>query len=299
MERTRACILLLIALVTTLAGCANDNCLHTQGPGVAHYAPDGQGPYNIAYEAKGQGDFAVVLIHGWASNRTFLQEQFDGIDAPRTVAIDLIGHGESDAPDDPAATYTFDYMAGSIDAVLEELCIEQAVLVGHSNGVPTIREYYRMHPGKVAGLVMIDGTVRQMFDRDSIAMFTTPLQSNDYETFLTGFLDQMTSAPNALTARQIERIRAGMLATPRHVLIRAIEAQAEEGVFDDDPLNVPVLMINAKQPAWSADYTAYARTLIPDLSYTEWDGVTHFLHLERPDEFNTLVSDFVARVRAD
>lgn len=297
MRPGRSLVIALCVLTASLVGCA-PCCLKASGVGHAdmHTSAD-IGPHRIEYEARGEGDFAVVLIHGWASNRTFLQEQFDGIEAPRIVGIDLIGHGASDAPDHELATYSFDSMAQSIDSVVKELCIERAVLVGHSNGVPTALAYSRAHPDKVAGLVLIDGTIRQLFTPEMIEGFTAPLKGPDYEDFISQFLDQMVRASGKLTPEQVERLRTGMLATPQHVLIRAISAQAAPGAFSEDPITVPVLMVNAPGPMWTAEYKAYVESKAADLEYIEWTDVSHFLHLERPDEFNSLVSAFVKRVR--
>jgi pimeloyl-ACP methyl ester carboxylesterase len=54
----------------------------------------------IAYESHGRTDGdapSVVLVHGWAGNRTFWSRQVDVlIESYHVVAVDLGGHGESD-----------------------------------------------------------------------------------------------------------------------------------------------------------------------------------------------------------
>ena len=53
----------------------------------------------IAYESHGRTDGdapTVVLVHGWAGNRTFWSQQVDVLtERYRVVAVDLGGHGES------------------------------------------------------------------------------------------------------------------------------------------------------------------------------------------------------------
>lgn len=56
-------------------------------------------------------------------------------------------------------------------------------------------------------------------------------------------------------------------------------------------MKVPVLVLNAPNPRWNAEYEAYARGLSPKTDYRVLEGTGHCLMLEKPAEFNaTLVS---------
>jgi len=58
---------------------------------------------------------------------------------------------------------------------------------------------------------------------------------------------------------------------------------------------VPVLVINAKNPLWTADYEAYARALSTRTDYRTMDGVGHWLMLEKPSEFNATLESMLSR----
>ena len=51
----------------------------------------------IAYATYGAGEEpAVVLVHGWAGNRTYWDHQIDDLaERYQVIAVDLGGHGES------------------------------------------------------------------------------------------------------------------------------------------------------------------------------------------------------------
>jgi pimeloyl-ACP methyl ester carboxylesterase len=50
----------------------------------------------IAYETRGSGDTAVVLVHGWVCDRSYFRHQLDSLpEKYQVVASDLAGHGES------------------------------------------------------------------------------------------------------------------------------------------------------------------------------------------------------------
>ena len=84
-----------------------------------------------------------------------------------------------------------------------------------------------------------------------------------------------------------------MLATPQHVMLGAML-----GMFGPDQpdwilqkVNAPVLVINAPSPWWNHGYENYIRSLSPQSDYVLMDGTGHFLMLEKPSEFNALVTD--------
>jgi pimeloyl-ACP methyl ester carboxylesterase len=97
----------------------------------------------VHYESYGAGRDAVVFVHGWTCDLTFWKAQVPAFAAKtRTLAIDLPGHGRSDAP---RTTYSMDLFARAIDAVMRDAGVDRAVLVGHSMGTPVVRQFYRRY----------------------------------------------------------------------------------------------------------------------------------------------------------
>jgi pimeloyl-ACP methyl ester carboxylesterase len=54
-----------------------------------------------------------------------------------------------------------------------------------------------------------------------------------------------------------------------------------------------MLVINAKGPMWDADCKNYVRSLSPQTDCRVMDGVGHWLMLERPVEFNAMLTDML------
>jgi len=114
----------------------------------------------IAYETVGQGP-PVVLIHGFGASRAITWKNTGWYQTlaragRRIVAIDCRGHGESGKPHDIPA-YDEGLMADDIVAVLEELDIGQADIMGYSmGGYLTIRLMHdrpeRAHRAVLAGI---------------------------------------------------------------------------------------------------------------------------------------------------
>jgi pimeloyl-ACP methyl ester carboxylesterase len=91
----------------------------------------------IAYDDIGTGP-PVVLVHGFASNRTRNWKDVRWFDTlvnagRRVIALDCRGHGESDKPYDPAA-YSADVMTGDVVRLLDHLRVREADIMGYSMG---------------------------------------------------------------------------------------------------------------------------------------------------------------------
>ena len=113
------------------------------------------GDIRVHYKSLGEGDTALVFVHGWTCNMNFWRYQVPAFDGKiRMILVDLPGHGESDKP---KIDYTMDLFARSIDAVLKEAGVEKAVLAGHSMGTPVIRQFARLYPKLLEGYLLDAG----------------------------------------------------------------------------------------------------------------------------------------------
>src|ERR1700687_5170699 len=108
----------------------------------------------LAYEDRGAGKPAFVLVHGWTCDRSFFAPQAEHFTRRhRVVSVDLRGHGESDKPQGayPIAAY-----ADDIAYIIEQLALGKVVAVGHSMGGIAVLQLAAAHPDRVAAIVMID-----------------------------------------------------------------------------------------------------------------------------------------------
>ncbi|HKS09437.1 MAG TPA: alpha/beta hydrolase [Pyrinomonadaceae bacterium] len=242
----------------------------------------------IHYVSEGKGKDAIVLVHGWTCNLTNWRDQIPELSKrARVIALDLPGHGLSDKPE---IKYDMDLFAAAIDAVMKDAGVERAVLVGHSMGTPVVRQFYRKYPQKTLALVIVDGGLRPFGTKEQREQFMAPLRGPKYkEVGVQMFAGMATTLSDA----DKERVKSSYLATPQHVIVSAMDAMADESLYATDKINVPVLAILAKSPFWQADTEQFLRSLAPDLEYQMWDGVSHFLFMDKPKEFNAAVIAFL------
>jgi pimeloyl-ACP methyl ester carboxylesterase len=242
----------------------------------------------IHYQSYGQGSDAFVLVHGWSSNLTAWGYQIPELaKRGRVIALDLPGHGQSDKPQ---IAYTMDHFAAAIDAVMKDAKVERAVLLGHSMGTPVVRQFYRKYPKKTLAIVIVDGALRPFGDRAMRDQILKTFKSPGYKEAARPMFDQMAGL---VPADQRERLWESFANTPHDVLVSAMESMYDDALYGTDKINVPVLAILAKSPIWPADTEQFLKGLAPDLEFHMWEGVDHFLHHEKPREFNDAVIAFV------
>jgi pimeloyl-ACP methyl ester carboxylesterase len=243
----------------------------------------------VHYTDYGAGDNTLVFVHGWSCDETFWVGQAHALGTKfHVITIDLPGHGQSDKPQ---IAYTMDLYARAIDAVLRDAKVKAATLVGHSNGTPVIRQFYRKYPEKVRALVIVEGALRLFGDKAMMEKFVAQLKAPNYQENTGKMIDSITSPIQDAAMR--EKIKTTMLRTPQFVAASEMEATLDPELWKPDKINVPVLMILAKQPAWSAEYEQFVRGIVPDLDYQVWDGVSHFLMMEQPAKFNAALIAFL------
>jgi pimeloyl-ACP methyl ester carboxylesterase len=258
------------------------------------FATDGDSQYakldgvKIHYKSYGKGKDALVLIHGWTCNLDNWREQIPELSKRnRVIALDLPGHGQSDKPE---IKYTMDLFANAVDAVMRDAKVDHAVLVGHSMGTPVARQFYRKYPQKTLAIVIVDGGLRLFGTKEMRDGFLAMFRSPGYKESGGQMLLQMMAN---LPAAEQERGKASFANTPQYVIVGAMEAMSDEALYAPDKINVPVLAILAKSPFWPADTEQFLHSLAPDLEFQMWEGVGHFVMLEKPKQLNDAVIAFL------
>ena len=232
---------------------------------------------------------AIVFVHGWTCNADFWKESMNAFPQYRVIAIDLVGHGRSEKPE--KADYSMEYFAQSVEAVLKKVKVKKAVLVGHSMGTPVIRQFYRLYPDQTLGLVIVDGALRPFGPRAEIEKFFEPL-FKDYRGEAPKFVDGLLEPTRADLKPDI---RAAMLSTPDYVGISAMRGMLDDKIWTNDQIKVPVLAVMSGSGQWAADTKDFYQTIAPNLDFQMWAGVSHFLMMEKPYEFNSAVQYFIVK----
>ena len=238
----------------------------------------------------------VVLVHGLASTSRL----WDGV-AERlasagitTAAVDLRGHGDSDAPEHGYDTQT---AAHDLAEVLVRLSDEPVVLAGQSWGGNVALQVAARGKASVRALVLVDGgwiDLRRSFAtwERALGALTPPaidglpneefrqIVASSLVDFPPGSVDAATSVVRVRADGTIER----RLTVDRHLTIL-------RSMWDDDPtrwypaVRCPVVLLPAV-PGGGAlpDTVRGAAAGLADARVRPQVGAHHDVHLQRPDE---------------
>jgi len=114
------------------------------------------GPGSLHVERLGRGGAAVVLLHGFGTNASLWRPVTRRLadSGYLTLAVDLLGHGESDRPLD--ANYDLASQADALERVIAALRLERATLVGQDVGALVALALAARHPSLVEQLVLLN-----------------------------------------------------------------------------------------------------------------------------------------------
>jgi len=252
----------------------------------------------VHYQNHGQGQEALVFVHGLACDLSFWRSQIPVLAKERRViAVDLPGHGQSDKP---PVSYTQDLFARGLAAVLDKAGVDQAVLIGHSMGLPVARQFIRQHPDRAKALVSVDGALfRVPKDPEELekwkkknAQLVMNLKMLGFKEFAGLWVESMLveATPDDL----VREIKSKMQATPQHVVASAFENLCEPDIWSEEPVQTPTLAIYAQNQHLPPNNESYLRRLFPKLKYQEWPEVSHFLMMEKPEKFNQALLKYLA-----
>ena len=243
---------------------------------------------SIHYSRYGKGSKTVVLLHGWTCDETFWENQIGPLSKKyHVITIDLPGHGQSE----PSAAYTQDNFAHAVDAVLRAARVKSAVLVGHSLGAITARQYARNYLDRARAIVMIDPPVFKAPISAELRQFAAGFGGPDGTRARAEFVKSMFAESTPADMR--EKILAKTARPSEAVAVGAMNSLLEDKIWDTQPMSIPVMMIveggsnTTKEPM---------RRLFPSLRFEKIAGAGHFLMLEKPEDINELLLQYLKEV---
>jgi pimeloyl-ACP methyl ester carboxylesterase len=243
---------------------------------------------NIHWTSQGSGRQTLILVHGWTCDDSSWQGQVPALSKTyRVITLDLPGHGRSGMP----KAFSMEVFARAIEAVRIEAKVDKAVLAGHSMGTPVIRKYALMYPERVAALVLVDGLV-QSANPGGAAPTGPPLPSVSGPA-RAGIIRSMFG-PLTTPALQ-EHILKMMMAPSDAAAAGAFAATWDPSQWSDQKIAAPVLAVYAGTRAMATDQAV--KGLYPNAEYYTIPETAHFLMMEKPAEFNRLLSTFIDKLR--
>lgn len=250
----------------------------------------------ISYTDSGKGT-AIVLLHGFLENKnmwnTFIPEFSK---KHRIITIDLLGHGETECF---GYVHSMEDNADVVHAVLAELRIRKAVLVGHSMGGYVALAFAELYPDNVKGLVLLNSTSRadseeRKLNRDRAIKAV----KQSFTNFISLSIANLFSEENRERLKdQIELVKQEALKTPLQGIVASLEGMKirmdREVILHLTPYP-KMLILGQKDPVLNYEEN------LEQIEETDVQLVTfpdgHMSHIENQAELSTVLLNFFKKI---
>lgn len=266
------------------------------------------GNIKTRYWAMGDHGANVVMVHGlggyienWALNIAALGQHY------RAYAVDLVGFGRTDKPD---IAYSVSALARFLRDFMETQGMDRASLIGNSMGGGVALQFALTYPDMVDRLVLVDSAGLGKEVTITLRLASTPL------------LGDLLTRPNR---KGVEQLFREIIYDPAQITEEMIDLQYEMSALPGaqksflktlrsmgtffgvrsqfiDPIleglpkiSAPTLVVWGQQDKVLPVSQAHvAAEIIPNAQLHIFDPCGHVPQIERPEEFNKLVLEFLS-----
>lgn len=241
----------------------------------------------------------LLLMHGFLSSRAQWRANLTALGAVCTpVTLELLGHGRSESPADPAAYRVAAYL-DRFEAVRILLGVERWFVCGQSFGAGLTLRYALDYPHRVVGQIFTNSLSGVLPARGSAE--AREAQADHIDARGRAALENMDHYPRP-ALRLPEAHWRGLLddaalLSPAGVAQGLRYTVPELSVADRlAEIAVPTLLVNGRRETRFQPVRDDIAHKIPGLEVVDLDG-GHSINIGRPDGFNTAVTAFVAQLR--
>jgi 2-succinyl-6-hydroxy-2,4-cyclohexadiene-1-carboxylate synthase len=250
---------------------------------------------------------AVMLLHGFTGNSGTWEETVEILsDSFRTIAVDLLGHGATDAPEDPAV-YQMETAAKHLIQILDRLEIGQVHLLGYSMGGRLALGTAILYPDRIKSLTLessspglktaeerakrmqADQQLADKIRKEGIEKFV------DYWENIPLFSTQKTLPEEKRTALRRQRLKNSAVGLANSLIGMGTGRQPSWWERLPD-VQCPVLLLCGE---WDEKFCKIAkemRTMAPAFRLKAVEKAGHAIHVEQPLKFGTIVKEFLLEI---
>ncbi|MFS0644315.1 2-succinyl-6-hydroxy-2,4-cyclohexadiene-1-carboxylate synthase [Siminovitchia sp. 179-K 8D1 HS] len=257
-------------------------------------------------DVQGSGE-AVMLLHGFTGNGGTWKETINILSGSfRTIAVDLPGHGQTDAPAD-LAKYEMEAVAAHLLELLNRLKIDHVHLLGYSMGGRLALGMSILYPERFKSLMLESSSpgLRTKVEREQRIMADQQLAEKILKDGIESFVDYWENIPlfstqKALPVEKQRAIRQSRLKNRAKGLANSLLGMGtgrQPSWWDRlQELQVPVLVICGELDVKFCRIAKEMDKRIPDSRLVILEGAGHALHVEEPMKFGTIVKEFLMEI---
>ena len=261
----------------------------------------------LSFHTQGEGP-ALLLLHGFTGSSATWTPHLPTFEGFTTVAVDLLGHGDSDAPPTPGR-YRMERCVDDLTSLLDQLEIERAAVLGYSMGGRVALQFALRAPDRLWALVLESASpgIEDAAEREDRVRSDAALADEIERNGIDAFVDRWQALPLFASQRRLspatrEELRRQRL---RNSTVGLANSLRGAGAGQEPPvlgrlaeIRIPTLLIAG---ALDQKYVAFARKISDALPCARTQIVPdagHATHLEQPEAFDRAAGGFL-RERID
>ncbi|MCP8967586.1 2-succinyl-6-hydroxy-2,4-cyclohexadiene-1-carboxylate synthase [Ectobacillus ponti] len=255
------------------------------------------------YEVCGSGE-ALLLLHGFTgSKEAWRRFSASWSRSYQVIMPDLLGHGGTDSPA-AAERYDIGQAAADLAALLDHLGIKRVHVLGYSMGGRLAIVFSAIYPDRVASLILENCTagLEAEADRQNRRQQDEQLAAFLEQQGIAAFVDKWEQVPlfasqEQLPQEQREQIRKQRLQNNPAGLAGSLHGMgtgAQPSYWAALPdFRMPVLLISGEYDIKFQGILARMQKQLPQARLVQVSGAGHAIHVEQPEKFDTIVSEFL------
>ena len=239
----------------------------------------------------------MVLLHGFLENKTMWNTLVPELTKKnRIITIDLLGHGDTECL---GYVHSMEDNADIVHAVLHDLKIRKAAIIGHSMGGYVAMAFAELYPEMMKGIVLLNSTSRaDSAERKTNRGRAIKAVKQNYTAFVRLSIANLFSEKNReILLNEIETARAEALKTPLQGIVASLEGMK---IRKDREVILhfaayPMLLILGKQDPvlnYEENATQIENTKVELVNFP--DG--HMSHIENTEELTKVLVGFLKKV---
>ncbi len=250
----------------------------------------------INHQSYGKGEFTLLFVHGWCINQTYWSKQVEALSSDyRIVTIDLPGFGESG---NNRESWSIEEYGEDINAVIEQLKLNNVILIGHSMGGDIILESALKNPVVIA-LIGIDNfkDVGLEYNDEIKAEIDglIDMMKNNFSEIAPAYAEGMLFHPSTDSLVKA-RVTKDFKNSDSTIAVLSLEALFGYALLEAKQLSAlkqKIYLINSDASPTNTDgldATGVAYEVI-DINSTG-----HYPMIEKPEEFNRLLQQTIQKI---
>ncbi|MFC5774758.1 2-succinyl-6-hydroxy-2,4-cyclohexadiene-1-carboxylate synthase [Ectobacillus antri] len=254
-----------------------------------------------AYETYGEGE-PLLVLHGFTGCKESWRP-FSWQTDYHIIAVDLPGHGETDAPS-YKERYKMEQVAADLAELLTILNVDKAHVLGYSMGGRLAIAFACLYPERVRTLVLENCTagLETEVEREARIRQDEELAKTLLQDGVATFIEKWERIPlfasqDSLPKERKEQLRQQRLRNSPVGLagsLRGMGTGAQPSFWEElKHLCMPVLLLSGAYDEKFFHILSRMKEKLPDAQFVQISDAGHAIHVEQPEKFDTIVREFL------